>query len=95
MKSKTTVKTNSKTKKGTNSNVSLTFDRVKNTDIKQKLAREIHDDIGQPLTAAKLLIERVRTSPPNSQSLIEEIRMLINEAQVKAVRLCFELQEEQ
>ena len=95
MKSKTTVKTNSKTKKRTNSNVSLTFDREKNTDIKQKLAREIHDDIGQPLTAAKLLIERVRTSPPNSQSLIEEIRMLINEAQVKAVRLCAELQEEQ
>jgi len=95
MKSKTTVKTSSKTKKRTNSNVSLTFDREKNTDIKQKLAREIHDDIGQPLTAAKLLIERVRTSPPNSQSLIEEIRMLINEAQVKAVRLCVELQEEQ
>ena len=94
MKSKTTVKTNSKTKKRTNSNVS-TFNRVKNTEIKQKLAREIHDDIGQPLTAAKLLIERLRTSPPNSQSLIEEIRMLINEAQVKAVRLCAELQEEQ
>ena len=95
MKSKTTLKTTSKTKKRTNSNVSLTFETVKNTDIKQKLAREIHDDIGQPLTAAKLIIERLRASPQNSQSLIEEVRSLISEAQVKAVRLCFELQEEQ
>ena len=95
MKSKATLKTNSKAKKTTNSNVSLTFSRVKNTDIKQKLAHEIHDDIGQPLTAAKLIIERLRTSPQDSQSLIEEVRSLISEAQVKAVRLCVELQEEQ
>ncbi len=94
MKGKTTLKTNPEMKKRTNSNTSPTFDRVKNKDIKQRLAQEIHDDIGQPLTAAKLIIERVRTSPQNSQSLIEEVRSLISEAQVKAVRLCAELQEE-
>ena len=94
MKSKTTTKTTSKAEKTANSNASLTFKKVQDMD-KKKLAREIHDDIGQPLTAAKLIIERLRASPQNSQSLIEEVRSLISEAQVKAVRLCFELQEEQ
>ncbi len=91
MKSKTTLKTNSKAEK--TAHASLTFEKIPDID-KKKLAREIHDDIGQPLTAAKLIIERLRTSPQNSRSLIEEVRSLINEAQVKAVRLCVELQEE-
>ena len=94
MKSKTTLKTTSKAEKTANLNASSTLKKVQGMD-KKKLAREIHDDIGQPLTAAKLLIERLRASPQNSQSLIEEVRSLISEAQVKAVRLCLELQEEQ
>jgi signal transduction histidine kinase len=59
-----------------------------------KLAREIHDDIGQPLTAAKLIIERLRISPDNYETLLEQVRGLISEAQVKAGSLCRELQEE-
>ncbi|OGN87919.1 MAG: hypothetical protein A2Z74_04325 [Chloroflexi bacterium RBG_13_46_9] len=94
MKSKMTLKTTSKAEKTANLNASSTLKKVQGMD-KKKLAREIHDDIGQPLTAAKLIIERLRISPQNSQSLIEEVRSLISEAQVKAVRLCLELQEEQ
>lgn len=61
---------------------------------RQKLAREIHDDIGQPLTAAKLIIERLRRSPDKHETLLEQVRDLISEAQVKAGSLCRELQEE-
>jgi signal transduction histidine kinase len=60
-----------------------------------ELAREIHDEIGQPLTAAKLILERLRISPDNSVLLLEQVRSLINEAQVKAGSLCRELQDEQ
>jgi signal transduction histidine kinase len=61
---------------------------------KAQIALQIHDEIGQPLTAAKLIIERLRLSSKNSEPLLDEVRALVSEAQTKAARLCVELQPE-
>ena len=53
----------------------------------EKLARRVHDSIGQPLTALKLIVERVVSSPEKYSSLLKETPPLITELQTEARQL--------
>ncbi|MFH1031864.1 MAG: ATP-binding protein [Chloroflexota bacterium] len=53
----------------------------------EKLARRVHDSIGQPLTALKLIMERVATSPEKYSHLLKETQPLVTELQTEARQL--------
>ncbi len=59
---------------------------------RQKLAREVHDRIGQPLTAMKLMTDRLLISKDKNGELLEEMHTLIMEMQAEVRRLCLSLE---
>ena len=58
---------------------------------RENLARCVHD-LGQPLTAIKLLISRMEKSPDGHAALLPEVSALINEMQVEVRKLLNSLQ---
>jgi signal transduction histidine kinase len=62
---------------------------------REQVARDIHDLIGQPLTALKLLLGRMALSPGANRAFLDEATVLIGETQVEVRRLIAKLQAEQ
>lgn len=59
---------------------------------RQRLAREVHDRIGQPLTALKIMVDRSLTSREKNSELLEEALALIMEMQTEVRKLCVSLE---
>lgn len=59
---------------------------------REKLARSVHDLIGQPLTAVKLMLGRMANYPRENSHLLGEAGILISEMQVKVRELILSLQ---
>jgi len=59
---------------------------------REKLARRVHDDLGQPLTALKFIVGRMTGSDGEVRQLTEEARDLINDMQIEVRKLLVNLQ---
>lgn len=71
---------------------------MKNDDIpkgeREKIARDIHDLIGQPLTALKFMIESFKTTSEKDKDILQETRDLIGTLQVDVCKIIGNLQSE-